>query len=82
MPDYPVKVTVLTSSCPRYKAGDVICFKGSFLDKEHSDDVCMVAMSAIYPFIYSARRGGWVKDTPIQCPDCKECVTFKVERTE
>lgn len=46
--DNKVKVTVIESKCPKYKEGDVICFEGSMLDKEHSDNVCMVAMNAIY----------------------------------
>ena len=47
--DNKVKVTVTESHCPKYKVGDVIRFKGSDLDKEHSDNVCMVAIQAIYP---------------------------------
>ena len=30
--DNKVKVTVIESHCPKYKAGDVICFEGSLLD--------------------------------------------------
>ena len=51
--DNKVKVTVVESHCPKYKVGDVIRFIGSDLDKDHSDKVCMVAMQAIYPFIYA-----------------------------
>jgi hypothetical protein len=54
--DNKVKVTVIESHCPKYKVGDVICFEGSCLDKERSDNVCMVAMNALYPFIYAFRR--------------------------
>ena len=54
--DNKVKVTVIESKCPKYKVGDVICFEGSMLDKENSDNVCMVAMNALYPFIYSFRK--------------------------
>ncbi len=59
--DNKVKVTVVESHCPKYKKGDVIRFVGSDLDKENSDNVCMVAMQAIYPFIYAFRRGGNLK---------------------
>lgn len=77
--DNKVKVTVIESMCPKYKEGDVIRFKGSELDKENSDTVCMVAMQAIYPFIYAFRRGGNLKNGPYQCTDCGETVKFTVE---
>lgn len=82
MEDHKVKLTVLDSSCPKYKAGDEIYFSGAFIDKEKSAELCMVALNAIYPFAYAARRGGSVKPTPIQCPDCGECVTFRVFRED
>lgn len=82
MEDHKVKVTVLSSGCPRYQVGDEIRFEGAFIDKEHSAQLCMVALSAIYPFVYAARRGGSVKSTPVQCPDCGESVTFRVERLD
>ena len=82
MEDHKVKATVLSSDCPKYKAGDEIYFDGAFINKEKSAQLCMVALSAIYPFVYAARRGGSVKSTPVQCPDCGECVTFRVERLD
>ena len=77
--DNKVKVTVVESRCPKYKVGDVIRFVGSDLDKDHSDNVCMVAMQAIYPFIYAFRRGGNLKKGPYQCIDCGETVVFNIE---
>ena len=44
--------------------------------------LCMVALNAIYPFAYAARRGDSVKPTPVQCPDCGECVTFQIQRLD
>ncbi len=82
MEDHPVKVVVLESQCPKYKPGDEIYFKGAFIEKEKSAELCMVALNAIYPFAYAARRGGSVKPTPVQCPDCGECVTFQVYRLD
>ncbi len=82
MEDHKVRVRVLESGCPRYQAGDEIYFDGAFIDKEKSAALCMVALSAIYPFAYAARRGGSVKPTPVQCPDCGECVKFQVERLD
>ena len=80
MHNYDVKLTVVSSQCPKYKAGDVVRFEGAFINKEESAALCMVALNAVYPFVYAARRGGDVKDGLIQCPDCSECVTFRVER--
>ena len=77
--DNKVKVTVIESHCPKYKEGDVICFNGAELDKEKSDKVCIVAMQAIYPFIYAFRRGGNLKNGPYQCTDCGETVKFNIE---
>lgn len=82
MEDHKVKVTVLESECPHYQAGDEVCFEGAFVDKEHSAALCMVALNAVYPFVYAARRGGSVKSTPVQCPDCGECVKFRIERVD
>lgn len=82
MEDHPVKLTVLTSGCPRYKPGDEIFFKGAFIEPEKSAALCMVALNAVYPFVYAARRGGSVKPGPIQCPDCGESVTFQVTRLD
>ena len=82
MEDHPVRAVVLQSNCLRYKAGDAVVFEGAFVDKEKSAALCMVALNAIYPFVYAARRGGAVKPTPVQCPDCEECVRFQIERLD
>ncbi|RKM55751.1 TIGR04076 family protein [Butyrivibrio sp. X503] len=80
--DNKVKVTVVESHCPKYNPGDIIRFIGSELDKDNSDRVCMVAMQAIYPFIYAFRRGGNLKSGPYQCTDCGETVVFNIEIEE
>ena len=82
MEDHKVKITVLESGCPRYQVGDEVYFTGAFIDVEKSAALCMVALNAVYPFVYAARRGGSVKSTPVQCPDCGECVKFQVERLD
>lgn len=82
MEDHKVKATVLSSECPHYKEGDEIYFDGAFIDTKKSAELCMVALNAIYPFAYAARRGGSVKPGPVQCPDCGECVTFKISRLD
>ncbi|MCF0131673.1 MAG: TIGR04076 family protein [Pseudobutyrivibrio sp.] len=80
--NHNVKVTVLSSKCPKYKAGDEIHFNGAFIDKESSAELCMVAMQAIYPFIYAFRRGGKLKEGPYQCTDCEETVVFRIEQND
>lgn len=82
MQDHKVKVTVLESGCARYAVGDEIYFEGAFVDKDKSAALCMVALNAIYPFVYAARRGGSVRENAAQCPDCAECVKFKIERLD
>ena len=82
MENHPVKITVIKSGCPRYQVGDEVYFEGAFIDKDKSAELCMVALSAVYPFVYAARRGGSVKDGPVQCPDCAEAVEFVVERLD
>ena len=80
--NHNVKVTVLSSKCPKYKEGDEINFNGAFIDKENSAELCMVALQAIYPFIYAFRRGGKRKEGPYQCTDCEETVVFKIEQND
>ena len=75
-------MTVVESHCPKYKEGDVICFTGSEIDKEHSDRICMVAMNALYPVIYAFRRGGKLRNGPYQCTDCGETVRFMIENMD
>ena len=82
MEDHKVKAVVVESGCAKYRAGDEIVFDGAFLDKEKSGNLCMVALNAIYPFAYAARRGGSIKEGLIQCPDCAECVKFRIERLD
>ena len=77
--DKKVKVTVVESLCPKYSVGDELFFEGSMLNKEKSANVCMVALNAIYPFIYAFRRGGSLKKGPYQCTDCAERVIFEIE---
>ena len=82
MEDHKVKAVVLESGCPRYRPGEEIYFEGGIVDNEKTGELCMVALNAIYPFVYAARRGGSVKEGPIQCPDCGECVKFRIQRLD
>ena len=82
MEDHKTKIVVLESGCPHYQAGDEIYFSGAFIEKEKSAELCAVALNAVYPFVYAARRGGSVKPTPVECPDCGESVVFQVMRLD
>jgi uncharacterized repeat protein (TIGR04076 family) len=82
-----VKVTVVSSKCHHYKPGDTVYFNGPLVDKEKSDNVCFTALSAIYPFIYSVRKGLGADELGFdelvfQCPDCPEVVEFLIETTD
>jgi len=79
-----VKISVVSSKCKYYKTGDTIYTKGPLIDAENSGNVCMTALSAIYPFIFASRKG-LTKDEMgfaemvFQCPDCPDVVQFKIE---
>jgi len=74
-----IKAVVVRSGCPLYAVGDAVYFDGPLLDKEKSGNLCMMALNAIFPFVYAARKGV-IKDTPVQCPDCEEHVEFMIRR--
>ncbi|KNZ40418.1 TIGR04076 family protein [Acetobacterium bakii] len=73
-----IKLVVEESGCHCYKIGDEIIFDGPLLDKEKSGNVCMMALGAVFPFVYAARKGV-VIDQPLQCPDCLEKVVFRIK---
>ncbi|WKY45203.1 TIGR04076 family protein [Eubacteriaceae bacterium ES2] len=76
-----IKLTVKSSGCPFYTAGDKVIFDGPLLDKEKSGNFCMMALNALFPFIYAARKGV-VTEQLLQCPDCDEKVTFVLQKAE
>lgn len=81
MNENKIKLIVAESSCPLYKEGDSIYFDGPLIDKERSGNLCMTALSAVFPFVYAARKG-IVKDSLLQCPDCREGVKFIIKVDE
>lgn len=81
MNENKVRVVVTDSHCPRYKVGDSIYFDGAIIDKDKSDNLCMMALNAIFPFVYAARKG-IIREKPIQCPDCGDSVVFVIEIAE
>ncbi len=81
MSEAKVKIVVKSSKCHHYQAGDVIYVDGPLVDKERSANICLTAMSAIYPFIYAARKnvdreGMGFDELTFQCPDGPETVEF------
>lgn len=72
-----ITLTVTKSGCEKYHVGDKIVFDGALIDKEKSANLCMMALNAVFPFVYAARKGV-VHEAPVQCPDCKDCVEFEI----
>ena len=78
-----VKIVVKSSKCDMYKPGDEIYLDKSFINKEKSANICLTAISAIYPFVYAARKGVTGEqmgfpDLTFQCPDCPDVVEFTI----
>ncbi len=78
MDENKIKLVVTKSNCSSYQEGDTIYFNGPLIDKEKSANLCAMALNAVFPFVYAARKG-IVRETSIQCPDCKEKVEFVIE---
>lgn len=79
MEEIRIRLSVLSSSCPLYKAGDAVVFDGPLIAKDESANICMMAMNAVFPFVYAARKGV-IQPGPYQCPDCADKVEFRIER--
>jgi uncharacterized repeat protein (TIGR04076 family) len=81
-----VKIIVAETTCDAYKAGDVIYVDHSMVDTEKScKNICLTALSAIYPFIYAARKRVSLEhmgfsEAVFRCPDCDEWATFRIEQ--
>ncbi|GHU63136.1 hypothetical protein AGMMS49983_05940 [Clostridia bacterium] len=76
-----IKIEVVSSKCDHFKVGDTVYLNGPLVHKERSDEVCLTALNAIYPFIYAMRKGVSGEDMGFpdrifQCPDCPETVEF------
>lgn len=78
MNENKIRLVVVKSGCPFYKAGDSVYLDGALIDKEKSGNLCMTALNAVFPFVYSARKG-ILKEGPVQCPDCGGGVEFIME---
>lgn len=78
-----IKVVVKSSKCSNYKPGDTIYIDHSIVDKERSAAICLTALTAIYPFIYAARKHVTLEqmgfsEMCFQCPDIEEMVEFYI----
>jgi uncharacterized repeat protein (TIGR04076 family) len=80
-----VKETRGENPCRKYKVGDKITFQGADIIKEESGNLCLYALSALFPYVTSLSRDtpktDWInrKET-IQCPDNNRPVIFKIKR--
>ncbi len=81
-----VRIVVKESTCDVYNVGDEIHLDHSLIVTDKScKNLCLTALSAIYPFIYAARKRvtleqlGFSEPT-FQCPDCDEWVKFTIEQ--
>mgnify|MGYP003591878137 CR=1 FL=1 len=78
-----IKVVVKSSKCGAYKPGDTIYINRSMVDKERSASICLTALTAIYPFIYAARKHVTLEQMGFSemcfaCPDIDEMVEFYI----
>ena len=76
-----IKVVVRSSKCCHYQPGDTIYIDYSMVDKEKSANICLTALTAIYHFIYAARKHVSLEqmgfsEMCFQCPDIEEKVEF------
>lgn len=78
-----IKLVVKSSNCCSYQPGDAIYIDHSMVDKERSANICLTALTAIYPFIYAARKHVTLEqmgfsEMCFQCPDIDEKVEFSI----
>lgn len=83
-----VIIEVITSQCNFYKPGDKIYLNGALIDRERSGNICVMALSSFFPFVYAFRKGvtpeqmGFGKSLQVQCPDYCAPVVFEIKRDE
>lgn len=85
----PYRVTLRVKEsrgdCPYYEVGDKITFQGAEIIKDESDNLCLYALSSMFPYITALTRDtpeeDWInRKESIQCPDDARPVIFQVER--
>ncbi len=82
-------VTCIESFCEKVSKGSKVILNGPMLNTEESNNVCMTALQAIYPYIVAARfkvppeKMGFSKGKfVVQCPDKDSPVTFTIDKLE
>ena len=83
-----VILEVVSSECAFYKSGDRIYINGALVDLEKTSNLCLTAVSAMFPFVYAFRKGvtpeqmGFGEKITLQCPDYCAPVVFELKREE
>ena len=83
-----VIIEVIKSECNFYKPGDRIYLTGALIDSERSSNICVMALSSFFPFVYAFRKGvtpeqmGFGTSLQVQCPDYCAPVVFEIKRDE
>ncbi|WP_027363607.1 TIGR04076 family protein [Desulfotruncus alcoholivorax] len=81
-------VEVISSACGHYQSGDRIFINGALIDKERSGNICLMALQAIFPYIFAFRKGvtpqqmGFQEKIQVQCPDYCGPTVFELKREE
>lgn len=81
-----VIIEVVSSECRYYKPGDRIYIDGALVDMQKTSNICMMALSSFFPFVYAFRKGvtaeqmGFGEKVTVQCPDFCAPVVFELKR--
>ncbi|SFG37881.1 TIGR04076 family protein [Desulfotomaculum arcticum] len=81
-------VEVISSACGHYQPGDKIFINDALVDKERSGNICLMAMQAIFPYIFAFRKGvtaeqmGFKEKIQVQCPDYCGPTVFELKWEE
>lgn len=81
-----VIIEVIQSKCSCYKKGDKISIKDTLIDKDNTDNICVMALQSFFPFVFAMRKGvtpeqmGFGKKLIVQCPDYCDEVIFEIKK--
>jgi uncharacterized repeat protein (TIGR04076 family) len=85
-PDKNVKIVVTYSECAQMREGYTFFLKGPMLEFDRSSSICVTALLAIYPWIFTARFGikskdlEWNEGYHVWCPEKMVEFTITNER--
>lgn len=83
-----VVIEVISSKCKYYKPGDRIYINGALIDLERTGNICAMALSSFFPFIYAFRKGvtaeqmGFGEKVTVQCPDYCAPAVFQIKKED